>query len=66
VGQDIVRLNHGRRLSIRNGEVVRRLRRVPGRWWEHAEEVSISGFRLWGKVGVKVCDRFDEVLTTCC
>jgi hypothetical protein len=46
VGQDIVRLNHGRGLSIRNGEVVRRLRRIPGGWWEHAEEVSISGFMV--------------------
>jgi hypothetical protein len=42
VGQDIVRLNHRRGLSIRNGKVVRRLRRIPRGWWEYTEEVSIS------------------------
>ena len=43
VGQDIVRLDHGRSLSIRNGKVVRRLRRIPGGRWKHAGNVSISG-----------------------
>lgn len=43
VGQDIVRLDHGRSLPIRNGEVVRRLRRIPGGRWKYTGEVSISG-----------------------
>lgn len=32
MGQDIVRLDHGRSLSICDGEIVRGLRRIP-RWW---------------------------------
>jgi hypothetical protein len=43
VGQGVVRLDHGRSLSICNGEVVRRLRRIPWGRWEHTVEVSISG-----------------------